>query len=60
MGAKRPLNSTSKVNRHTNTQTDIWTNRLIESIGQEGQCFENEIVVELVDGGSVIDGAYPV
>ena len=37
VGAKRPLNGTSKVNKHT----DIWTNRLIESIGPEGRCFEN-------------------
>ena len=41
VGAKRPLNGTSKVNRQTDTQTDIWTNRLIESIGPEGRCFEN-------------------
>ena len=37
VGAKRPLNSTSKVNRQTNRQTDgqthRWTFRLIESIG---------------------------
>ena len=32
--------STSKVNRHTNRQTDTRTNRLIGSIGPEGQCFE--------------------
>ena len=51
MGAKRRLSGTSKVNTKTNTQTDlqthrqtdnIWTNQLIESIGPEGQCFENE------------------
>ena len=43
MGAKRRLNGTSKVNRHTDTQTDThtWTNRPIESIGPEGRCFEN-------------------
>ena len=41
MGAKRPLNGTSKVNTHTDKQTDIWTFRLIESIGPEGRCFEN-------------------
>ena len=45
VGAKRPLNGTSKVNRQTDkqtdTQTDIWTFRLIESIGPEGRCFEN-------------------
>ena len=37
VGAKRRLNSTSKVNTHTdthtNTQTHIWTFQLIESIG---------------------------
>ena len=37
MGEKRRLNSTSEVNR----QTHIWTNRLTESIGPEGRCFEN-------------------
>ena len=46
MGAKRPLNGTSKVNRHTDTRThghmDRRTFRLIESISQEGQCFENQ------------------
>ena len=41
MGAKRRLNGTSKVNRRTHTQTDTRTNRLIESIGPEGRCFEN-------------------
>ena len=41
VGAKRPLNGTSKVNKHTNTQTDRRTFRLIESIGPEGRCFEN-------------------
>ena len=32
-GAKRSLYNTSKVNTQTDTQTHIWTNRLIESIG---------------------------
>ena len=45
VGAKRPLNGTSKVNRRTDGQTDgrtdRRTNRLIESIGPEGRCFEN-------------------
>ena len=51
MGAKRPLNGTSKVNTQTDRQTDrqtdkqtnthIWTNQLIERIGPEGRCFEN-------------------
>ena len=41
VGAKRPLNGTSKVNRHTDGHTDRRTFRLIESIGPEGQCFEN-------------------
>ena len=49
-GAKRPLNGTSKVNRRTNTRTDRQTDRrtdgrtfrLIESIGPEGRCFEND------------------
>ena len=45
VGAKRRLNGTSKVNRHTNKQTygqtDRRTFRLIESIGPEGRCFEN-------------------
>ena len=40
VGAKRRLNGTSKVNTHTDTQTHIWTFRLIESIGPEGRCFE--------------------
>ena len=42
--AKRPLTGTSKVNTHTNRRTDGQTgrrtNRLIESIGPEGRCFE--------------------
>ena len=45
VGAKRPLNGTSKVNRQTDTwthgPTDRQTFRLIESIGPEGRCFEN-------------------
>ena len=41
MGAKRPLNGTSKVNTRTNRQTDGRTNRLIESIGPKGRCFES-------------------
>ena len=45
MGAKRRVNGTSKVNRQTDRQKDrqthIWTNRLIENIGPEGQWFEN-------------------
>ena len=45
VGAKRPLNGTSKVNTHTDRQTDGHTHRrtfrLIESIGPEGRCFEN-------------------
>ena len=48
MEAKRPLNGTSKVNRQTDRQTDGQThrrtNRLIESIGPEGRCFENLLV----------------
>ena len=51
VGAKRPLNGTSKVNGQTNRQTDRQTDRhtdrrtfwLIESIGPEGRCFENSI-----------------
>ena len=46
VGAKRPLNGTSKVDRQTNRQTDGQTHRrtfrLIESIGPEGRCFENK------------------
>ena len=41
VGAKRPLNGTSKVNRQTQRRTDRRTFRLIESIGPEGRCFEN-------------------
>ena len=37
VGAKRRLNGTSKVN----TRTDRRTNRLIECMGPEGRCFEN-------------------
>ena len=40
VGAKRPLNGTSKVNRQTDGQTDRRTFRLIESIGPGGRCFE--------------------
>ena len=44
VGAKRPLHGTSKVNKQTYKQThrqkNIWTFRLIESIGPEGRCFE--------------------
>ena len=39
--AKRRLNGTSKMNTWTDKQTDKRTFRLIESIGPEGQCFEN-------------------
>ena len=39
---KRYLKS-EQTNRHTNTQTDIWTFRLIESIGPEGRCFEKQV-----------------
>ena len=49
VGAKRPLNGTSKVNgqtdRQTDGQTDRQTFRLIESIGPEGRCFENHKIV---------------
>ena len=38
MGALRRLNSASKVNRHTDRQTDGRTNPLI---GPEARCFEN-------------------
>ena len=45
VGPKRRLNGTSKVNTHTDKQTDGQTHRrtfrLIESIGPEGPCFEN-------------------
>ena len=40
VGAKRRLNGTSK-SEHTDRQTHIWKNRLIESTGPEGRCFEN-------------------
>ena len=42
VGAKRRLNGTSKVNRRTDGRTDRRTFRLIESIGTEGRCFENQ------------------
>ena len=40
VGGKRRLISTSKVNTHTDGQTDRRTFRLIESIGPEGRWFE--------------------
>ena len=40
VGAKRPLNGTSKVNRQTDRRTDRRIFWLIESIGPEGICFE--------------------
>ena len=40
----RRLNGTSKVNRRTDGYTDRRTNRLTESIGPEGRCFENVIL----------------
>ena len=43
VGAKRPLNGTSKVNRQTNRQTHRRTFWLIKSIGPEGQCFEKNV-----------------
>ena len=54
VGAKRPLNGTSIVNRQTHGQTDGQTDRrtdtrtfrLIESIGPEGRCFEKWFVQE--------------
>ena len=42
MGAKRPLNGTSKVNTQTDRQTHGRTFRLIESIGPKGRCFEKQ------------------
>ena len=48
--AKRPLNGTSKVNRQTDGRTDRRTFRLIESIGQEGQCFEKQCTTEQYSG----------
>ena len=44
-GGKKTLNGTSKVNKHTDRQTHIWTNQLIESIGPEGRCFENHFTI---------------
>ena len=46
MGGKKKLKRYLKsehTDKHEHTQTDkhIWTNRLIESIGPEDQCFEN-------------------
>ena len=52
MGAKRRLNCTSKseqthtqtdIQTQTQTKTDIWTFRLIESIGPEGRFFEKSL-----------------
>ena len=44
VGAKKPLNGTSKVNRQTHRRTDKHTDRrtfrLIERIGPERRCFE--------------------
>ena len=40
VGAKRPLNGTSKVNIQTHTQTHRRTFWLIKSIGPEGRCFK--------------------
>ena len=40
VGAKRPLNSTSK-SEQTHRQTHIWTNRLIENIGPEGWWYKS-------------------
>ena len=51
VGAKRRLNGTSKVNTHTDKQTDGQTDRrifrLIERIGPEGRCFENRLSMVL-------------
>ena len=53
MGAKRPFKRYLK-SEQTNTQTDKHTHRrtfrLIESIGPQGRCFENQILglVEIV------------
>ena len=64
LGAKRPLNGTSKVNTHTDRQmdrrTDGRTFRLIESIGPEGRCFENTQryyinVLEAMERGFQVD-----
>ena len=35
-----------QTDRQTDRQTKIWTNRLIESIGPEGRCFEHQTVKE--------------
>ena len=40
---KRYLKS-EHIHRQTNKQTNIWTFRLIESIGPEGRCFENTVL----------------
>ena len=46
-GGKKKFEWYLKMNTPTDTHTHIWTNRLIESIGPEGRCFEN-IIVSLV------------
>ena len=52
VGAKRPLNRTSKVNTHTDRHTDGQTHRqtfrLIEIIGPEGRCFENYLISHFI------------
>ena len=43
-GGKKTVKRHLKIehtHRETNTHTDIWTFRLIESIGPEGRCLEN-------------------
>ena len=42
---KRYLKS-EHTDRQTDRQTNIWTFRLIESIGPEGRCFENGFKVD--------------
>ena len=51
VGAKRPLNRVRKCDGQTNTQKDIRTFRLIESMGPEGRCFEKEFVWYSVQDG---------
>ena len=34
--------------RHTDRHTHIWKNRLIESIGPEGRCFEDPLNSDIV------------
>ena len=41
--------SEQKTDRQTDRQTHIWTNRLLESIGPEGRCFEK---IEKITGFS--------